>query len=225
MAHDAQEAQQHDGLAQQLEALHKAGSLVGHLLPLDGGEGQQQGCQDADDAIHGEQHPPAKAPGRHGGGGAPHGDIRGHEGGYGLHELTEGHGAGQLVTLDDVGDERVQRGLHEGVANSQEGEGGQHESVALSENGEDQGYHRHHQGKEHGVFPADAVHQDARGNGEDEEPEEDQGGEDVGGGVAELQVGLDIVGGDAHEVHKPHGEEAQHHRYQLYLFIHYLLRG
>jgi hypothetical protein len=45
-------------------------------------------------------------------------------------------------------------------------------------------------------------------------------GKIVGRGVGEAQVGLDIVGGDAHEVYESHGEEAEHHRQKLYLFVH-----
>ena len=41
------------------------------------------------------------------------------------------------------------------------------------------------------------------------------------GAAEKAQIGLDIIGGDAHEVHEPHSEKAQHHRQKLYLFIHF----
>ena len=51
--------------------------------------------------------------------------------------------------------------------------------------------------------------------GEDEEPEEHQRREYVGLRVGQVQVGLHVVGGDAHQIHKAHGEEAKHDRKEL----------
>ena len=215
MAHNAQETEQDDGLAQQLEALNEVRGLSDDLFPLDGCYQQQEGGQDADDAIHREQHPPAQTEGGHGRRGAPHGDVRGQERSDGLHELAKGHGAGQLVALNYVGNERVQRGLHESIADTQQGEGHQHEAVGFPEKGQQQGDDRDYQAQEHGVLAADLVHQHSRGDGENEEPEENEGREYIGGSIRELEICLYVVGGDAHEVHEPHGEEAEHHRNQL----------
>lgn len=67
----------------------------------------------------------------------------------------------------------------------------------------------------HRLLASDAVHQHTRRYGEDEEPEEHQRREYVGLRVGQVQVGLHVVGGDAHQIHKAHGEEAKHDRKEL----------
>lgn len=44
-----------------------------------------------------------------------------------------------------------------------------------------------------------------------------------GGNVADERIQGSLHKGvaDAHEVHEPHSEKAQHHRQKLYLFIHF----
>ena len=61
------------------------------------------------------------------------------------------------------------------------------------------------------VFSSDAVHQHARRNGEDEEPEKHERRTDVGLHVSEREVFFHIIGGDAHEVDESHDKETEHH--------------
>lgn len=69
--------------------------------------------------------------------------------------------------------------------------------------------------EKHRLLTSDAVHQHTRRYGEDEKPEEHQRREYVSLRVGQVQVGLHVVGGDAHQIHKAHGEEAKHDRKEL----------
>ena len=119
VGHDAEEAEQHDAVGEQeLEAAADGGGagVGGGFVDLV--DGEQHVADDADDQIDHEQYPPHAELG-----GAPDGDVRGEQGGEGLDELAERQGGGELVALDEHGEQRVQRHLHQGVADTEEGEG------------------------------------------------------------------------------------------------------
>ena len=221
VAHNTQKAQQHDRFAQKAETRRKAGGLAAHLLPPYRRYCQQERGQNPDCAVNGEKHFPAQTEGGEGRRGTPHRDIGSHKGGDGLHKLAESHHTGQLISLNDIGDERVQRGLHQGVADTQQRKGGQHIAITFSEDGHNKGNHRDNQREQHGVFSSDPVHQDSRRDGKDEEPEKDQRRENIGCRIRQLKIGFHIIGGDAHEVHKAHRKKAEHHRNELNLFVHF----
>ena len=65
--------------------------------------------------------------------GAPHGNVRSQKGGDCFDKLSKSQRAGQLVTTDNARQQRVQGGLHQGVADTQQGEGDQHAGIASVE--------------------------------------------------------------------------------------------
>ena len=214
VTYDAEEAEQDEGIAEQFES---TGECLAHRLAfvfrwffVDGSGEEQQGGDDADDEIDGEEDSPAEPEGGDGGCGSPHGDVGCHEGGDGLDELSEGEGGSEVAALHHGGHEGVERCLHEGVADAEQGEGDEHDGEVLAEDGDEEGHGGDEEGEEHGVLASDSVHQQAGGHAEQEEPEEYEGGKEVGHGVAEREVFFHIVGGDAHEVNKAHREKAEH---------------
>mgnify|MGYP000317120662 CR=1 FL=1 len=73
------------------------------------------------------------------------------------------------------------------------------------------------------IVPADGQHmgtqralQHAGGHGEDQEPEEHHGGEQVRGAVGQIELSLDVVRGGADQVDEAHDEEREHHRRDFY---------
>lgn len=190
------------------------------VVPASGGgfvdlvDGEQHVADDADDKIDHEQYPPHAEPG-----GAPDGDVRGEQGGEGLDELAERQGGGELVALDEHGEQRVQGHLHQGVADTEEGEGDDDEHQAcgagqgrVGDDGQCHGDQRYENGPQHGLAAANLVHQHAGGHGEDQEPEEHHGGEQVRGAVGQIELSLDVVRGGADQVDEAHDEEREHHR-------------
>lgn len=63
-------------------------------------------------------------------------------------------------------------------------------------------------GPQHGLAAADFVHQHAGGHGEDQEPEEHHGGEQVCGAVGQIELSLDVVRGGADQIDEAHDEDA-----------------
>ena len=82
------------------------------------GEGARSLGVDADDQVDHKQDPPHAELG-----GALDGDVWGEEGCEGLDELAERQRGGEPVSLDEHGEQWVQRYLHQGVADTEEGEG------------------------------------------------------------------------------------------------------
>ena len=214
MTHDAEEAEQDEGAAQQPQAAGYARSLVGGLL-LNGGNGEHGNRQQAAGGVNQEQHSPAQPEGGEAGCGAPNGQDGSQERGDGFHKLAQGEGGGQVLAADEVAHEGVERGLHDGVAYAQQGEGQEHRDIAVVKQGKHQREGGDNEAHEHGLLAAYLVHQHARGHGEYQEPEEDERGEEVGFGVGQAEVFLHIVGGCAHQVNEAHGEEAEHDGYHL----------
>ena len=173
VAHDPEEAEEGRRAAQQAEALGEAHRLARGLV-LEAGGVQRQHAEDTDSGIDGEEDAPAEAELGDGLRRAPGGDERSEEGGYGLNELPEGQAAGQLVWADEVTQQRVERGLHDGVAYPEEGEGEEHHPVALPEEGDEEREYRQDETHEDGALAPDPIHQHARRDGAEEEPEEDE---------------------------------------------------
>ena len=145
VAHDAQKAQQHKRMAQQPEAGGKAGSIMVGLFFPDGSKTQQHDGHHGHHHVDREQHPPPHAQRRHGLGGSPHGDVRGQEGGYGLDKLAQREGARQALAADDVAQQRIERRLHQGVADAQQRKRCQHEQIAVAKYRQKQRHERHQQ--------------------------------------------------------------------------------
>ena len=118
VGHDAEEAQEHDTVGEQeLEAAADGGGAgVGSGL-VDLVKCEQHVTDDADDQVDHKQNPPHAELS-----GAPDGDVRGEQGCEGLDELAERQRGGEPVSLDEHGEQRVQRHLHQGVADTEEGE-------------------------------------------------------------------------------------------------------
>ena len=186
MTHDGYEGKQDDGRAEHPHAGQYARGLVLGGFLLDGGHAEPQRGGHADEEEEQEEDTPAQAEGRRRGRGAPCRDERGDKRGDGLDKLTEGERGGQ-VALDQDRHERIERGLHDGVADAQQREGdvhqpelallGRHETV---EEGKEYGQRRDDDGEEHRLLTANLIHQHARGHGEDEKPEEYERGEEIG---------------------------------------------
>lgn len=70
---------------------------------------------------------------------------------------------------------------------------------------------RYAKGYQNGRFAADAVHQDARWNGDHKEPNEGDGDHDAAQRVVELQLRLHIIGANADHIGKAHREKTEHH--------------
>lgn len=174
VADDAEEAEQGEGVAQQGHALAIGGGPAFLLLLRDGSRTHPQRGEDGDEHVDGEEHAPAQSEGGDGRRGAPHGDVRGEERGDGLDELAEGDGTGQLVTIHDVGEQRIESGLQERVADAEEREREQHDGVTAAEDGHQQRGEGDNEAEHHGALAADAAHEHTRGYGEDQEPDEDE---------------------------------------------------
>lgn len=69
--------------------------------------------------------------------------------------------------------------------------------------------------EKHRLLASDAVHQHTVGTEKMRNQKNTRDGEYVGLRVGQVQVGLHVVGGDAHQIHKAHGEEAKHDRKEL----------
>ena len=108
--------------------------------------------------------------------------------------------------------------MHEGITHSKERKSTHIyiESRGLErgdkrENRQEKREGRYAKGYQNGRFAADAVHQDARWNGDNEEPHESYGDHDAAQGVVELQLLLHIIGANADHIGKAHREKAEHH--------------
>ena len=82
------------------------------------GEDTRSRGVDADDQVDHKQDPPHAELG-----GALDGDVWGEEGCEGLDELAERQRGGEPVSLDEHGEQWIQRYLHQRVANAEEGKG------------------------------------------------------------------------------------------------------
>ena len=179
MAHDAEEAEQDEGAAQQLEAFNDARCLVRSLL-LDRRGRQDGDREEADHRVDHQEGAPTESEGGQYRRRSPSRQDRGEERGDRLHELTEGERRGELIRADQVGHQRIERSLHDGVADTQEGERGQHNAIAVIEERQYERDRGHHEAHQYRILSSDLVHQHAGRHGEDQEPEEYQRGEKVG---------------------------------------------
>ncbi len=121
MAHNAYKAQENEGAAEESEAFAYARSFVGTLF-LNGSGGKQRYREEADYGIDYKECSPAETEGGEHRCCAPCCQYRREERCYCLYKLAEGEGRGEFVAADKVGYERVQRSLHYGVADAEEGE-------------------------------------------------------------------------------------------------------
>ena len=192
MADDAEEAEENEWPAKQFEAFAYSGGSVGFFF-INGSGRQQSDGEEADDGIYHKQCPPAKAEGGEQRCCSPGGYYRSEERCYCLYELPEGERGGKFVAADKIGDKWIQRGLHYGVADAEQRKRNQHHHVAVAESGDEQGGCRDDKADENCFFTPDAVHQNARRNGKNQEPEEHQRGEKISLGVGEIQIFLNIV--------------------------------
>ncbi len=51
-----------------------------------------------------------------------------------IYELSESQAARQAVTTHDIGEQRVQRSLHQRISDSQQREGNQHQHITVTKN-------------------------------------------------------------------------------------------
>ena len=118
MAHDAEERQQYNGRAQQFEALHEGGRSALNRRLLDGSHEEQNGREYAYYEEDAKEYPPIQSEFRNDHRGPPHGKIRSRERGNGLDELSEGKCRRQIAATHHSRYQRVERCLHEGVADT-----------------------------------------------------------------------------------------------------------
>lgn len=177
------------------------------LLFGDRGHPEPDEGQQRDGGIDREDHLPAEETARHG-----RRDDRAEERADGLHELSEGQRSGEFVSGDDVGHQRVERYLQQCVADADQGEGDQHGGEVVGDERDDHRGHMQGEAQQDGLFAADAVHQHARGDREQEEPEEAGERDEVDHRVVHARkVVLDVARRDPDDVHESHDEESEHH--------------
>ena len=115
MTHDAEEAEEHEGDAEEHHTLLYARHLVGTLL-LDGSGSESGYGKEADSGKDGEDTSPAEAESRHHGCRAPGHEIGGEKGSESLHKLSEGKRRGQTRRIDEARHKGIERCLHHCVA-------------------------------------------------------------------------------------------------------------
>ncbi len=177
---------------------------------MNGRNQEQQRGEDAHHKVDGEEHPPVEPHRGDDSLGTPHGQERRHERGDGLDKLAKGERRREVAVAQHGLHERVERRLHQRVANAQQRERQQHDAVGVAKQRNEQRQHGHDERQHNGFLAAYLVHEHAGGHAENQEPEEHQRGKHIGLGVAQVKVCLHIVGRDTHEVNKAHAEEAQH---------------
>ena len=104
--------------------------------------------------------------------GAPGGDDRRRESGDGFYELAEGEGRRQAFVADDVGQQGVERHLHDGVADAEQRERYEDQRQVVVNERNNQRDGGEHQAENHGFASADLVHQHAGRHRADKKPEE-----------------------------------------------------
>ena len=211
MSHNAKEAQQHNRVAQQLEATRNRGG-AGIRRFIDAVKREQNVSNDAHDQVDDVQQPPLAVMVER-----PAGDVRGEQRCERLDELAHGERGGELIAFDEHGEQRVEGHLHERIADAQQCERDDDEHKPRGSREHRIGNHRQQHGadsdqnrQQHHAAAADLVHHHARGHGEDEEPEEHHSGEQIRLGVLKIEFRLDVVRGGAHEVDEAHDEEREH---------------
>ena len=120
MTHDAQEAEKDKRLAQQGEALPEGGRASLFLFLADGSTAQPENGNHRNDHIDREQHPPAHAQRRNGLRSSPHGDVWSQKRSNGFYKLSEGERTCQPLAAYDIGKQRVERRLHQRIADAQQ---------------------------------------------------------------------------------------------------------
>ena len=163
-----------------------------------------------DDAINGEEYFPSEPKLRHCCSCAPHSDIRSEERGDSLNELTKGQGRGE-ITAYDVRNQRIERGLHQRITDSQQGESAEHQRIRVATKREKERENGYYNREKNGLFTANLIHQHARGNGENQEPKEYERGHDISLRIGQTKVLFYVIAGNAYEVNKAHRKEAEHH--------------
>ena len=180
---------------------------AGDLLFGNRGQPQPDEGQQRDGGVDRKDHLPAEDAARHGGR-----DDRAEERTDSFHELSEGQRSGKFVSGDDVGHQRVERHLQQCVADADQGERDQYGGEVVGRERDDHRRYVQGEAQQHGLFAADAVHQHARGDREQEEPEEAGERDEVDHRVVHARkVVLDVARRDADDVHEAHDEESEHH--------------
>lgn len=174
MAHDPDKAQQNKRLTQQGKTFFKGGRFTFRLLLFYLRSAQQENRQYRNDHIDREKYPPAQSERRNSCRCTPHSDIGSQERGYRLDKLPESKAASQPIAIDQIRQQRVQRRLHQGITDTQQGKREQHQRIAITKDWQKQRQESHHQAEQHSFLPPDAVHQHTGRDGEDQEPKEHQ---------------------------------------------------
>ena len=214
MAHDAEEAKQDVWLAEEREAVADGRYLAAALRFFDIGHAQGDNCKSADNGIDREEHAPVESEGRDECCRAPHGDIRSEERSDGLDKLSEGQSRGKAVGAHYGSDERIERRLHQCVADAEKRECYEHHGIAVSKQRYDERCHGDKYREEHCLLATNLVHQHSCRYREDEKPEEHKRWHYARFAMGQAEVFLNIVGCNADKVNETHREEAEHHRDQ-----------
>ena len=69
-----------------------------------------------------------------------------------------------MIALDDGGDKGIQRGLHQSIAYSQQGEGKQHDDETITEDRQEKRDEGNHQREQYRTLAAYPVHQHTCGH-------------------------------------------------------------
>ena len=143
--------------------------------------------------------------------GGKEGDEWGAHGRDGFHDLSGRERTGEHVALHDVGEQRVQRNLQDGVAYSQE-DAGEHTVVEIER---DERNNHPDDGDDiaelHGLFASDFVHERGGGDAEQQEPDENHGRNEPCESLAQVEFLFRIGCQRAHDINKAHDEKAEQH--------------
>ena len=134
MTHDTDKAKQDKRLAEQGKALSESRRFAFFLFFFNLRGVEQKNGDNGHYHINREKNPPAQIERRNSLRRSPHGNVWCQERSNRLYELSESQAARQAVTTHDIGEQRVQRSLHQRISDSQQREGNQHQHITVTKN-------------------------------------------------------------------------------------------
>ena len=221
---DAEEKDQHRAVLQQREGRSDRRSRLRFARLADRGAEKPEGRQQRDGGIDREEVLPVAQLS-----GGECGDERSAERRHGFDHLSGRERAGQRLGAHDIRQQRVERHLQQRVADAQQGEGRHAGDQIVIDEGDEHAGDGDEVARLHHLLAPDAVHDQCRGNREQQEPDEDHRGDESGEGLVECEIFLHVAGRDTHHVAESHHEETEEDGQQfaygaVVVFIHRIVR-
>lgn len=206
MTDDADERKQDNPVAQQSKAIGEGRTTLGTVIRLLHLRNRQDNqCRHPDSQEDKVEDTPVSEANRR-----PTCDNRREEGSNRLDKLPEGQRTRQAVARNDIRKQGIQRHLHQCIPNPKKRERHQHGRKTIIQQRQQQCQSRYDQAEKHRLLLSDTVHQHPRGDGEDQEPEENHRREKIRHRVGETEVRLHVVRRYAHQIDEAHRKESQH---------------